>query len=90
AGSDHHFLAVEHQLRPLLSFFRMHTVPGAVYAQNANFQDGQLADETVRNNCERLGQEVVRLWRATHGQSNAPSYPTILRKPAEASGSRAS
>ncbi len=28
AGSDHHFLAIEHQLRPLLSFFHMHTVPG--------------------------------------------------------------
>ena len=81
AGSDHHFLAIEHQLRPLLSFFQMQTVPGAVYAQNAHFAEGRLADETVLANCRRLAEDVVRLWRATWDAGSGPAYPTIQRRP---------
>lgn len=81
AGSDHHFLAVEHQLRPLLSFFQMQTVPGAVYAQNAHFQDGRLVDEGVREQCRRLAEGIVGLWRATRAELVGPAYPTIQRVP---------
>lgn len=81
AGSDHHFLAVEHQVRPLLSFFQMHTIPGAVYAQNAHFQDGKLVDEGVRESCRHLAESIVRLYRATRAEVGAgPSYPIIQRK----------
>lgn len=83
AGSDHHFLAIEHQLRPLLSFFHMHTVPGAVYAQNVHFGDGRLVDETVLANCRRLAGDIVRLWRATQDVGSGPDYPTIHRKPGQ-------
>ncbi|WP_114948411.1 NAD(P)H-dependent oxidoreductase [Microvirga calopogonii] len=78
-GSDHHFLALEHQLRPLLSFFRAHTVPGAVYAQNLHFVGDELAEETLKA-CHLLAEEVVRLSRAlTPGQAG-PAYPTIIRR----------
>lgn len=83
AGSDHHFLAIEHQLRPLLSFFQMQTVPGAVYAQNAHFTDGVLTEPTVRESCRRLGTEIVRLWRATRAGDSGPAYPIITRKPGD-------
>lgn len=85
-GSDHHFLAVEHQMRPLLSFFQMHTVPGAVYAQNTHFQDGRLVDAAVRDACGRLGADVVRLYQALEAResgAHGPAYPTIQRKPGE-------
>lgn len=36
-GSEHHSLVLEHQLRPLLSFFNAHTVPTTVYAKDADF-----------------------------------------------------
>jgi FMN reductase len=78
-GSDHHFLALEHQLRPLLSFFRAHTVPGTVYAQNAHFTQDTLANET-QEACRSLAREVIRLSRAlTPGQAG-PAYPTIIRR----------
>lgn len=80
AGSDHHFLAIEHQLRPLLSFFQMQTVPGAVYAQNAHFMDGHVTDSAVQESCRRLGAEIVRLWRATRTGDTGPDYPVITRK----------
>jgi MsuE subfamily FMN reductase len=78
-GSDHHFLAIEHQLRPLLSFFRAHTVPGAVYAQNAHFTEEGLAQGTQQA-CQSLAHEIVRLSRVlTPGQAG-PEYPTIVRR----------
>ena len=81
-GSDHHFLAIEHQLRPLLSFFRAYTIPGAVYAQNAHF-DGERLDDTVRAQCRDLGQTIVRLSALIGADGAGPDYPTILRKPGQ-------
>ena len=40
-GSDHHLLTLEYALRPVISYFRAHTVPGTVYAQNAHFDSGK-------------------------------------------------
>ncbi len=82
-GSDHHFLALEHQLRPLLAFFQMHVVPGAVYAQNAHFEDGRLVDATVLEGCRRLGEGIVRVWQALRTTGVGPGYPAIRRKPGE-------
>jgi MsuE subfamily FMN reductase len=84
AGSDHHFLAIEHQLRPLLSFFQILTVPGAVYAQNAHFTDEELTDDTIRHQCLALGEAIVDLWRARNpGATGGPAYPVIHRWTAE-------
>ena len=37
-GSDRHALVLEHQFRPLLSFFEVNTVPAGVYASDAEFE----------------------------------------------------
>jgi MsuE subfamily FMN reductase len=79
-GSDHHFLALEHQLRPLLSFFRAHTVPGTVYGQNAHFTESGLAEE-LQDACRSLAETVVRLSRALVPGEAGPRYPVIVRKP---------
>lgn len=47
-GSDHHSLVLEHQLRPLLSFFGVHTVPTTVFVKDADF--GKEADGGYRLN----------------------------------------
>ncbi|HET9903650.1 MAG TPA: NAD(P)H-dependent oxidoreductase [Xanthobacteraceae bacterium] len=82
AGSDHHFLAVEHALRPLLSFFQAYTVPGAVYAHNGHFV-GERLDETTAEQCRLLGDEIVRLAVALGGGAAGPAYPKIERKPGQ-------
>ena len=38
-GSDRHALAIDHQLRPLFSFFQAHTLPIGVYATDKEFED---------------------------------------------------
>ena len=44
-ATDHHYLAIDSQLRPVLAWFGVHLVPGAVYLQSRQFQEGQLADQ---------------------------------------------
>jgi FMN reductase len=41
-GSDRHALVLEHQLRPLASFFEVVTVPSGVYARDSDFVNYQL------------------------------------------------
>lgn len=41
-GSDRHALVLEHQLRPLFSFFQANTLPIGVYATDADFSNYQI------------------------------------------------
>jgi FMN reductase len=59
-GSDHHYLALEHQLRPLVAFFNAYSMPTVVYAQNANFDAQKRLNDDVRATCEKLAQEIVQ------------------------------
>ncbi len=43
-GSDRHALVLEHQFRPLLSFFEINTVPAGVYVSDGEFDGLQLRD----------------------------------------------
>lgn len=64
-GSDRHALVVEHQLRPLLSFFDVHTVPAAVYACDREFHDRRLADASpVHQRIDLAVGQAQRLLRA--------------------------
>ena len=64
-ATDHHYLTVDTQLRPVLAWFGAHLVPGAVYLQSRHFQDGQLADSQAISNLQRLANAVVAMHRAT-------------------------
>lgn len=44
-GSDRHALVLEHQLRPLASFFELVTVPAGVFARDTAFVNYRLADD---------------------------------------------
>lgn len=80
-GSDHHFLAIEHGLRPLFGFFRCLTVPGGVYAGNDAFAGAEVADAAVRESLLDLGRQTVFLWRQARGLQ-VLTYPLVDRKPA--------
>ncbi|MDP4301228.1 NAD(P)H-dependent oxidoreductase [Leptothrix discophora] len=56
-GSDRHALVVDHQLRPLFSFFRALTVPSAVYASEADFDGYLLKDGPLR---KRIGEAAAQ------------------------------
>ncbi len=61
-GSDHHYLAVDTQLRPVLGWFGAVPTPTTVYLQSRDFQDGQLANPQAVADLESLARAVI----ATH------------------------
>ncbi|EHL24530.1 hypothetical protein KYG_02287 [Acidovorax sp. NO-1] len=46
-GSERHALVIDHQLRPLFSFFQARTLPLGVYATDKDFVDQRLRDEAL-------------------------------------------
>ena len=74
-ATDHHYLTVDTQLRPVLAWFGAHLVPGAVYLQSRHFQDGQLADAQAISDLQSLAKAVVAMQRAAtdNGEMMGPS-----------------
>jgi MsuE subfamily FMN reductase len=58
-GSDHHYLVLEHQLRPLFGFFGAYTPTRAIYAAAKDFDAQKQAQGRIVEELKRLGQEVV-------------------------------
>lgn len=56
-GSERHALVIDHQLRPLFSFFQARTLPLGVYATDKDFVDYRLQDEAL---IERAALAVQR------------------------------
>ena len=64
-ATDHHYLSVDTQLRPVLAWFGAHVVPGMVYLQSRHFVDGQLNDAQAIADLQSLANSVVALHRAS-------------------------
>lgn len=58
-GSDHHYLALEHELRPLLAFFGALTPARAIYAAPKDFDERKQVQGRLVEELAQLGQEVV-------------------------------
>lgn len=62
-GSDHHYLVLEHELRPLFGFFGAHVPARVVYASARDFDSQKKAQGKLIEELTQLGQEVVILAR---------------------------
>ncbi|MDW3094641.1 MAG: NADPH-dependent FMN reductase [Gammaproteobacteria bacterium] len=58
-GSDHHYLALEHELKPLLGFFLAIVLPGVVYANNNHYSQGNISSDEIMMKLQQLGESVV-------------------------------
>lgn len=56
-GSERHSLIIDHQLRPLFSFFQSLTLPIGVYGTEADFENYEVASKTLN---ERIDLAVQR------------------------------
>ncbi|GLU33630.1 FMN reductase [Trinickia caryophylli] len=56
-GSERHALVIDHQLRPLFSFFQCRTLPLGVYASERDFDGYEIADPSLR---ARIDQAIAR------------------------------
>ena len=57
-GSDRHALVIEHQLRPLFSFFQAHTLPIGVYANEAEIRDYEVDSPSLRARIELAAERA--------------------------------
>jgi len=60
-ATDHHFLAVDQELRPSVRVLRRAHGRGATYASGDDFEDGELVDEEIRERLATLGEATVEL-----------------------------
>ena len=58
-GSDHHYLALEHELKPLLGFFLAIVLPGVVYANNGHYSQGKIDSDELIIKLQQLGESIV-------------------------------
>ena len=69
-GSERHALMIDHQLRPLFSFFQARTLPLGVYATDKDFFDYRLQDEALIQRAALAVQRALPLIALTrHARS---------------------
>ncbi len=67
-GSDRHALVIDHQLRPLASFFDLNTVPAGVYARDTEFANYELQSEPTNARVALAVQQALKLLGQTTPQ----------------------
>lgn len=60
-GSERHALMIDHQLRPLFSFFQARTLPLGVYATDKDFLDYRVHDEALLQRATLAVQRALPL-----------------------------
>ena len=78
-ATDHHYLSIDAQLRPVLAWFGALVAPGMVYLQSRHFQDGQLADPQAVADLQSLARSVMALHRAVAGGGLSGPSPLAAR-----------
>ena len=73
-ATDHHYLSVDTQLRPVLAWFGAQTIPGLVYLKSSHFSEGKLADPIAITQLELLASSV-------NGMNNLLSGDDIIQGP---------
>lgn len=63
-GSERHALVLDHQLRPLFSFFQALTLPVGVYASEADFTDYRISSELLHTRIRLAVERAAPLFGA--------------------------
>ena len=71
-GSERHALMIDHQLRPLFSFFQARTLPLGVYATDRDFADGRVHDEALIQRARLAVQRAMPLLALSHRAAPVP------------------
>jgi FMN reductase len=64
-GSERHALVIDHQLRPLFSFFQAQTLPIGVYASESDFDRYEISSPALR---ERIALAIERAVLQVHAE----------------------
>jgi len=76
-GSERHALIIDHQLRPLFSFFQARTLPLGVYATDKDFADYRLHDEALIERARLAVQRALPLIELMRHPSTAAAEEAV-------------
>jgi FMN reductase len=76
-GSERHALMIDHQLRPLFSFFQARTLPLGVYATDKDFSDYRLQDEALIQRASLAVRRALPLIDMTRQARPAPAAERV-------------
>ncbi|MEK6351804.1 MAG: FMN reductase [Burkholderia cenocepacia] len=74
-GSERHALVIDHQLRPLFSFFQARTLPIGVYASERDFQNYTITSPELRGRIRLAIERAVPLVREVGGFESPAAVP---------------
>ncbi|QHJ01288.1 FMN reductase [Xylophilus rhododendri] len=74
-GSERHALVIDHQLRPLFSFFQARTLPIGVYGTDKDFTHYRISDDALR---ARAALAVERAIPLLNLRSTAGRHPELV------------
>ncbi|MBV8288963.1 MAG: NAD(P)H-dependent oxidoreductase [Hyphomicrobiales bacterium] len=77
-ASPHHFLAIDFQLRPVLTWFGALVAPTAVYLTGNDFRDGRLAWDDAQADWAALVSTLATLARLDRRRSDPCRSPPNL------------
>ena len=64
AGSAKHYLMVEHQLMPILTYLKAHIIPTYVFIEEVDFQRKQIINDDVLFRIDRLVEDTFITYKA--------------------------
>lgn len=67
AGTAKHYLMVEQQLKPILSYMKAHIVPTYVFIEEKDFHRKEIVNDDILFRMERLVEDTVLLVNAYEG-----------------------
>lgn len=70
-GSERHALIIEHQLRPLFSFFQSLALPVGVYAHDSDFTDYKVSNEQLTERIDKAIARALPLVRSSLAEKQA-------------------
>ena len=77
-GSERHALVIDHQLRPLFSFFQARTLPLGVYATDNDFVDYRPQNEALIRRARLAVQRALPLVELTHHARPILAEPMLV------------
>lgn len=76
-GSERHSLVIDHQLRPLFSFFQTRTAPLGIYATDNDFADCRLHNMAAIARAKQVVQRALPLIKLAHHDEYARVHTAL-------------
>ena len=68
AGSPHHFLIADYQLKPILAFMKATLLPATLFVESKDIIDHQIVTDEIKTRVKRLAQDLILTTKSYQAQ----------------------